>query len=344
MGTERKPFAVVIGGGRVGTYLACKLTKVGGPVILKGRGASKPSKMKTQVELLCKEAGVVQTTSYESLYDTTVEYVFITTKTYDFDAVQKDLEAANVKAKVFVMIHNGIVKPMFENSVRVVVTQSWDFHETPGEGVGVKIVVRNEEKPWAMPNTPQAKEIEALLTKCGINASASKEFEFMLLKKYFINGVANLCAILGDCNCNGLLADHRDRMELLYAEIFSVLKNIHPEGFSMMPSDFHEAVFAGLATYGEHFPSTKMDFDAGLDLEIGSLNGYVLDMAKEQGIKVPATEELVALVRKKMVERDGKSKCPFSAFRGKIAQIKPMQMLIGIGALAVCAMAVGKSA
>lgn len=31
--------------------------------------------------------------------------------------------------------------------------------------------------------------------------------------------------------------------------------------------------FEGLASYGEHYPSTKMDFDAGLELEIDSLNG-----------------------------------------------------------------------
>jgi 2-dehydropantoate 2-reductase len=41
--------------------------------------------------------------------------------------------------------------------------------------------------------------------------------------------------------------------------------------------DFHEVVFQGLASYGTHFPSTKMDFDAGAALEIDSLNGYVLN-------------------------------------------------------------------
>jgi hypothetical protein len=30
----------------------------------------------------------------------------------------------------------------------VVIPQSYDFVETPGEGCGVKIHVKNEEKPW----------------------------------------------------------------------------------------------------------------------------------------------------------------------------------------------------
>lgn len=96
-----------------------------------------------------------------------------------------------------------------------------------------------------------------------------------LIRKFFINGVANLLSIVGDCNCNGLLADHMERMEALYQEFMTVLKVPHADAFAMLPEDFHDVVFKGLASYGEHFPSTKMDFDAGLELEIDSLNGYV---------------------------------------------------------------------
>ena len=45
-----------------------------------------------------------------------------------------------------------------------------------------------------------------------------------MIRKFFINGVANLLAIVGDCNCNGLLDKHMDRMEALYAEFMTVLK------------------------------------------------------------------------------------------------------------------------
>jgi hypothetical protein len=31
---------------------------------------------------------------------------------------------------------------------RVVIPQSYDFHETPGVGCGVEIAVKNEDKPW----------------------------------------------------------------------------------------------------------------------------------------------------------------------------------------------------
>jgi hypothetical protein len=39
-------------------------------------------------------------------------------------------------------------KAVFPTSVRVVIPQSYDFHETPGVGCGVAIHVKNEDKPW----------------------------------------------------------------------------------------------------------------------------------------------------------------------------------------------------
>ena len=120
-----------------------------------------------------------------------------------------------------------------------------------------------------------------------------------------INGVANLLAIVGDCNCNGLLDNHMERMESLYQEFMVILKVPHADAFAMLPDDFHDVVFKGLASYGEHYPSTKMDFDAGLQLEIGSLNGYVCKMARDQGMASPANDALVQEVEGLVAARDG---------------------------------------
>ena len=65
---------------------------------------------------------------------------------------------------------------MFPSSVRVVIPQSYDFVETPGEGVRREIHVKNEEKPWTMFGTPEAREVEAILTRSGIVARADLAF------------------------------------------------------------------------------------------------------------------------------------------------------------------------
>ena len=58
------------------------------------------------------------------------------------------------------MLHNGIVEPIFkglgDGYVPCVIPQSYDFVGRRGNGK-FTIKVKNEEKPWAMPNTDEAK-------------------------------------------------------------------------------------------------------------------------------------------------------------------------------------------
>mmetsp|Transcript_28345 Transcript_28345/g.92569 ORF Transcript_28345/g.92569 Transcript_28345/m.92569 type:complete len:308 (+) Transcript_28345:2-925(+) len=303
---------IVVGGGRVGTYLACKMRDAGGTVVLKGPrpGTVPPYPLQHHVDALCKLHGVTYCEEYEKsgLAGQKVGYVFIACKTYDLPAVKAEMEESGIDAEVAVLIHNGIMKPLFNQSVRVVVPQSYDFAETPGVGAGVEIHVKNEEKPWVMPDSAAAKKAEELLTTVKVASSADPRFEYELVRKYFVNGVANLLSIVGNCNCNGLIDNHMETMEALYDEFIAVLAKPHAEAFAMMPEDFKDVVFTALKSYGVHFPSTKMDFDAGFPLEINSLNGYILACAQEQGIDVPANKKLVEQVQEMVASRDAAKK------------------------------------
>jgi 2-dehydropantoate 2-reductase len=155
-----------------------------------------------------------------------------------------------------------------------------------------------------MPDTDAARAVASLLEASDMRAVADPAFPYGLIRKFFINGVANLLAIVGDCDCNGLLKNHRERMERLYEEFVLVLAAPHADAFAMLPPDFHSVVFDGLASYGEHFPSTKMDFDAGRALEVDSLNGYVVAQARRQGVPAPENEKLVDEVAKMVRARD----------------------------------------
>jgi hypothetical protein len=67
---------------------------------------------------------------------------------------------------------------------------------------------------------------------------AHPQYAYMQLRKYFINGVANLLAIVTSSNCTQLTENHKARMEALYAEMVEVLKDPHAEGFVHMPKNF----------------------------------------------------------------------------------------------------------
>ena len=363
------PSVLIVGAGRLGTWLAVKFalrertmmkkkatkkqserddeTMMTMPrVVLKGSGRrSKEGQTTTRriVEKIVEEHDIAYVESYEDerLLRTVLageeegksaataaatssmllefDYVFVTVKTYAFDAVVEEMNRAKipVRPKVAVMLHNGIVEPIFkglgDGYVPCVIPQSYDFVDASEDGkVGERYVikVKNEEKPWAMPNTREAKSVHALLTTIGANSQPDENFEYTLLRKYFINCVANLLSIVGDCNCDGLLdtKELRNRMDVLYHEMYAALQPSHSEGFAKMPEDFYDVVFSGLRTYGAHFPSTKLDFDAGALLEIDSLNGYVCARGRENGCPCLEHEKLIEEVKRLVRERDEEKK------------------------------------
>ena len=373
--SSRPPSVLIVGAGRLGTWLAVKFalreratmtmkkkatttkqseddheTMTMMPrVVLKGSGRKSKEGQKTAmkriVEKIVEEHDIAYVESYEderllrtvlsvgeeeggksetALASTSskmleFDYVFVTVKTYAFDAVVEEMNRAKipVRPKVAVMLHNGIVEPIFkglgDGYVPCVIPQSYDFVDASEDGkVGERYVikVKNEEKPWAMPNTREAKSVHALLTTIGANSQPDENFEYTLLRKYFINCVANLLSIVGDCNCDGLLdtKELRNRMDVLYHEMYAALQPSHREGFAKMPEDFYDVVFSGLRTYGAHFPSTKLDFDAGALLEIDSLNGYVCARGRENGCPCLEHEKLIEEVKRLVRERDEKEK------------------------------------
>ena len=332
---------LIVGAGRLGTWLAVKFAKnqkdAGGEmreenakVFLKGSGRRKRvggDKTRDIVAKLVEEHEISHIESYEDERFQKVmrekkkgkeefrfDYVFVTVKTYAFDKVVEEMTRANIPTpKIAVMLHNGIVEPIFkglgDGYVPCVIPQSYDFVDaSDGKGERFTIKVKNEEKPWAMPNTDEAKRVHALLTSIGANSQPDEDFEYTLLRKYFINCVANLLSIVGDCNCDGLLdtKDLRTRMDVLYHEMYAALQPSHKEGFKKMPKNFYDVVFSGLRTYGAHFPSTKLDFDAGALLEIDSLNGYVCVRGRENGTPCLEHEKLIQEVQQLVKQRDDK--------------------------------------
>jgi len=218
-----------------------------------------------------------------------------------------------IRSRITVAVHNGIVEYPFEGPVvHIVCTQSFDFETDASDRCGIRIAVRNEEKPWSMGDTVEGREIAKFLCSAGVYAAASPNFEALLLKKYVVNGVANLLSVVTDTNCQGLIAGHWQRMQHLYDEFVAVLSVQFPVGFAALPEDLHRVVFDCLASYSMHYPSTKRDFDLGRALELGSLNGYLQACARRLGIPTPHNDRLIADVKKMLGKRDGPQSATWS--------------------------------
>ena len=224
---------LVVGGGRVGAYLARALKDGGVPhVVLKmsNRNRAAPGKKtraargadtdptRTGATAIATHAGATCMSAYEDLPEVCddgkesrahFDLVFVAVKTYALRAVREEMEASHVTFDAIVAAHNGMVEPVFDPSLtaRASMPQSWDIVEDDGDPCGYRMVVRNEDKPWVLPATPVGERFASVLGRCGVLAVAAPDFEYLVLEKYFINGVANLLSVVGDVNCDGLLAD-----------------------------------------------------------------------------------------------------------------------------------------
>jgi len=307
-GLERD--ALVVGAGRIGTFVACQLAKSGWRVTLKSSGRAVMSNLDRQSAAMCEDVGVARIGNLAGITGKRFGLLVLTTKTYAWGRVVEELEASKVSASLNVLVHNGMKTSPFANSARVVTTQSYDFVDTPGKGCGVEMHIKNAEHPWVLPPSAEGKRAEAILNEAGVYAKADPNFAALSVRKYLINGVANLMAIVGDCNCNGLMRDHRPRMTKIFHELVSALSVAHAEGFAALPKgpELEKLVFDGLASFGEHFPSTKLDFDAGNRLEVESLNGYAVELANARGTPARENEALLKdvaeLTRKRDAQRD----------------------------------------
>lgn len=326
---------LVVGGGRVGAYLARALKDGGVPhVVLKmsnrnrarvhAPGKTGPGKTgaddptRTGATAIATHAGATCVAAYEDLPAAAdpatssrrahFDLVFVAVKTYALRAVREEMEAAGVTFDAVVLAHNGMVDPVFDPSLtaRASMPQSWDIVKDDGDPCGYRMVVRNEDKPWVLPNTTIGERFASTLRRCGVRAVAAPDFEYLVLEKYFINGVANLLSVVGDVNCDGLLADRglTARSHRVFDEMMASLAVDHAAGLALAPDDFRDVVFAKVASYGAHYPSSKQDFDAGQPLEIDSLNGYVVERARANGIIATENEALVEEVRRMVEARD----------------------------------------
>ena len=323
---------LVVGGGRVGAYLARALKDGGVPhVVLKmsnrnraapgktttGPRGGAPDPTRTGATAIATHAGATCVSAYEDLPEVCddgkesrahFDLVFVAVKTYALRAVRDEMDTAGVTFDAIVAAHNGMVDPVFDPSVtaRASMPQSWDIVEDAADPCGYRMVVRNEDKPWVLPATPVGERFASVLGRCGVLAVAAPDFEYLLLEKYFINGVANLLCVVGDVNCDGLLASPglTARSHKIFDEMMEALATDHAAGLALAPENFRDVVFDKVASYGAHYPSSKQDFDAGCALEIDSLNGYVASRARANGCSATENEAVVEEVRRMVDARD----------------------------------------
>ena len=247
--------------------------------------------------------------SIEPLRNTSFDLIILTVKSYDTAAAIEQ------------------VKPLVGRDTLVVIAQNgYGNYETVAEAVGkdhallariifgVKLsapgraevtviadAVRIGQPQGAVP-AGRVKEVASLLNASGIPTAYAENVEAILWDKILYNAALNPLGAVLECTY-GQLADNpetRRLMDRIIQEIVLVAQAHHVPLSWRTAEEYKMHFYTHLVPpTAKHFPSMYYDVKAGKRLEIDALNGAVVRLAAEKGIRVPVNETITALIKAK---------------------------------------------
>ncbi|UCG70135.1 MAG: ketopantoate reductase family protein [Thermoplasmata archaeon] len=144
--------------------------------------------------------------------------------------------------------------------------------------------------------TERIKKISTALTSVGIETKVSNNIKSEIWKKGIVNaGINPLTALTG--LQNGYLLEVPRLTKLLESTCQECITVAQKEGIDLLDCDIIEKSKNVARLTAENKSSMLQDIEIKRKTEIDSINGKIVDIGKEHGIKTPINSALVALVK-----------------------------------------------
>lgn len=299
---------IIIGDGPVGYYLYNKISK--------------------NTNVILKDKKTKLTNIKDTINNKEIDYIFLTTKTYDYKTVAREIEEYPelYPKKAIVLCHNGIVKDtkkifnniLYNNEpisiIKCVVTGSFSFKQK-GKTHENNLLITNNASPWGILGAKNiVSECEETLNKHGISTISGRKALVTETKKLLVNTSANILSCLSNYNCRELIEDTNTltKLSMLFYEADMVLRNSkeHKLAFACESTSkrYNDDIVKGLLpksdtlyrdildiiyAYGNHYPSSHQDFIKRKRLELESLNEYIIICGEEKKLNVNTHKKLI---------------------------------------------------
>jgi 2-dehydropantoate 2-reductase len=140
-----------------------------------------------------------------------------------------------------------------------------------------------------------AEAVADLLNAGGLNASVDGTVMVAIWEKLAFNAALNSLATVSGCTVGEM--DVPAGHEIIAAIVGEVVAVAHARGIAVERHRIEAKIAFALARHRNHKASMLQDRLAGRRTEIHSINGAVVDCAREAGMAVPVTQALANLVR-----------------------------------------------
>ncbi len=305
---------LVVGLGALGTVYSCLLKRKGHQVT----GLVREPMVKSIRERGVKVTGiwgdhhamldrVVADT--DLVEDTDIDMILLTVKSFDTDYIAYQIKHLVTPETYVVLLQNGYGN--FETAAKYIpapqLIQGRVIFgaETLLAGVSKVTVIADDVIIGSPDNQIDARVIEniaAIFTEAGIPTRASGEVLKYLWGKIIYNSALNPLGAIFKVNYGRLAEVEESRllMNNIVSEIFDLLSVSRQETFwpdaAAYLKDFYEKL---IPTTAAHHASMLQDIQKGKRTEIDALNGAIVRLGQEYGIKLPTNEMVTLMIKAK---------------------------------------------
>lgn len=284
MDTPRFPLAI-IGAGALGLHFAARLATAG-PVALVARNDAQAAALRAGTRV----GGVLfQAQAFGPAALPRADWVILLVKTGDTLAAAAT--ARSMAPRGIVSLQNGLVEHLLQAACPSLPT---------GQGITTAGAWRDADgvHPAGTGDTllpPGFEAVAERLTAAGLPARVEPEIAAARLAKLLVNVAINPLAALHGVT-NGALreAPYRAALDALVDEAWPVLR---AAGLALDAEAARQRVIAVATATAANRASMLQDVQAGRRTEIDAITGALLEMARQQGIDLPAHREIFSRIK-----------------------------------------------
>jgi 2-dehydropantoate 2-reductase len=282
-----KKKVLICGAGSIGVYLGTKLHSKNHDVKLFGR--RKLHGVRDRVIIEGREFQVPERV-FEIPKKEKHDFIFITTKLYDFDKMIGIIKRNEIKGQIIAAIQNGLVDTSKHSKIlgkRIIpVTVFSGFNLKNNE-----IHVNATPVGWKTEFSKAGKEVSRLISDAGIKCEPAKNFDSLRAEKTIVNCCLNALSAIENKRFCDLFKTRktRERIEKLFHECYDILaKEYELESAEKMKKNmiknWHNL---------KHYSSTCQDINSGRKNEVKYFNGYIVELGKKHNLPTEHNRQII---------------------------------------------------
>lgn len=278
---------LICGAGSVGVYVGTMLNSRGHDVKLFGR--RKLSRVGDKVLIDNKEFEVPERL-FEIPKKEDYDFLFITTKLYDFEYMIKHIKKNKIRSSIVSAIQNGLVDTSKYSSILgkkiipVVVFSGLNLKEN-------KLDINSTPVGWKTEKTIYGERISRLLLDAGIPCKPSGKFDSLRAEKTIVNCSLNALSAIENKTFKELFERKktRERIFKIFDECYDILRG----EYNLEKKEEMKKNMIKNWSRLNHYSSTCQDIRSGRKTEVKYFNGYIAELGKKNNLLIKSNFDII---------------------------------------------------